>query len=238
MAGVDWDKGLPVDVLALVAKARGVKKMKSMRGVSKTWQQGFELGVARIAIRKPEYPVLGSDAPLRFPFLTQIKLGMSAADAASLEALQGFLRLDRLYLGHSYSQIPVLPGALSCRLADSDLQHLRGMRLSALDLNLCKCLTDDGMKALRGLPLTSFRACGCTKVTAASLQNLRGMPLVTLSLGGCSVLISREALDPLRGMALTKLDLAAEYGALKGITFQKVHVLGWDFSLRIQKELP
>ena len=42
----DWDKGLPPDVLALVAKAGGMEAMKGMRGASKNWQQGFELGVS------------------------------------------------------------------------------------------------------------------------------------------------------------------------------------------------
>lgn len=36
---VDWDKGLPPDVLALVAKAGGLEALKGMRGVSKAWQE-------------------------------------------------------------------------------------------------------------------------------------------------------------------------------------------------------
>lgn len=39
MAGPDWDKGLSIDVLGLVAGSG--KDLKSMRGVSKTWQVGF-----------------------------------------------------------------------------------------------------------------------------------------------------------------------------------------------------
>lgn len=47
---MDWDKGLPSEALALVAKARGTDNAKKIREVSKTWQQGFDLGVTGIKI--------------------------------------------------------------------------------------------------------------------------------------------------------------------------------------------
>lgn len=46
----NWDTGLTADILGLVAKAGGIKEMAVMRQVSKTWKQGFELGVSGITV--------------------------------------------------------------------------------------------------------------------------------------------------------------------------------------------
>lgn len=47
-APIDWDKGLPIDVLAIIGGGR--EETKSMREVSKTWKAGFERGVHRLKI--------------------------------------------------------------------------------------------------------------------------------------------------------------------------------------------
>lgn len=100
---VDWDKGLPEDVLALVANAGGIEEMKSMREVSKTWELGFELGVQAITIFGLEQPMLppGLEAARRFPGLIKLDLGRSAAEIALpwLRNLRAFPKLRSLDLG-------------------------------------------------------------------------------------------------------------------------------------------
>lgn len=72
--GADWDKGLPSDVLAMVARAGGITEMKAMRGVSKQWQEGFELAVVSIkaSLKTPSLP---REVALRFPVLTSLDVG-------------------------------------------------------------------------------------------------------------------------------------------------------------------
>lgn len=135
----DWDKGLPDDVLALVAKAGGVNEMKSMRQVSKTWQLGFELGVQGITILEVhpmlppgmQHPMLpqGMEAAGRFPALTKLDLGRSAAVAALpwLINLRAFPNLDTLILGERTSCQGVWP----------------------CNRNLPRWLKDDGMAVLQ-----------------------------------------------------------------------------------------
>lgn len=48
MEDPDWDKGLPTDVIALIARSVYMGETAVMREVCKTWQQGFELGVSSI----------------------------------------------------------------------------------------------------------------------------------------------------------------------------------------------
>lgn len=54
----DWNKGLPLDVREVVAKAGGVKEMQMMRRVCKTWQQGLDLRITTIAITSMRHPPL------------------------------------------------------------------------------------------------------------------------------------------------------------------------------------
>lgn len=126
MANVDWDKGLPVDVLAVVARVGGPRSMMEMRGVSATWQQGYELAVTGITIKSSHdlqcaIPPSGTEAPQRFPALAKLNLGQSTLDAAWLANLRAFRKLDTLNLGTSlFSRA----GTLGSRLADADMQHL------------------------------------------------------------------------------------------------------------------
>lgn len=45
---IDWSAGLPKDVLELVVEMGGLKELKAMRAVSKTWKQGFEGRVTKV----------------------------------------------------------------------------------------------------------------------------------------------------------------------------------------------
>lgn len=122
---LDWDKGLPTDVPALVAKAGGVKELKSMRGVCKAWQEGFELGVQGIKILGPDYPALplGLEAARRFPGLTKLNLVYTSPESKScLENLRSFPRLSNLILGNGVS---TYPACLPMELDDADMAHLQ-----------------------------------------------------------------------------------------------------------------
>lgn len=98
--GVDWDKGLPPDLLALVARAADMQETKVMRRVSRTWQQGFELGVRCIAVHF-EDPVLPNwlKTAQRFPALTMLDLGASRTSTNWLANLRAFPKLRSLKLG-------------------------------------------------------------------------------------------------------------------------------------------
>lgn len=188
MKGVKWDKGLPLDVVAMVAKVGGCEEMKEMRAVSKRWQQGFELGVTAIKILNPEDPLLpsiGSEAVRRFPRLAKLDLGGSGVETSWLPALRVFPNLINLSLGRKLGR-DLTPGSLAQRLVDADMGHLRGLRLAFLDLSWCGSLTDAGLEALGGVALSGLSLCGCSGLTADGLACLRGLPLTHLDIGGCS----------------------------------------------------
>lgn len=165
---IDWDKGLPSDVLALVAKAGGNSDMKVMRGISKTWQQGFELAVTGITLDyeypfippeeepapgwfgpscQPRRPKGASANPLfltavRFPRLTRLALGKCAADEAWLETLRAFPNLKSLDLGLGRdTSVVFFRQYFTFRLTDTGLRHLRGLPLTNLGLSFCDQLT-------------------------------------------------------------------------------------------------
>lgn len=136
---VDWDRGLPLEVLALVAKAGGTMAMKGMRGASRTWQQGFDLGVAGIGIFDDTKPVLTcgacilyrpphqfprSEVTLGFPGLPKLDLGQSAIRPAWLKKLKLFPRLDILIHGLS-TYLRGSPSSLALHLSDFHMLHLR-----------------------------------------------------------------------------------------------------------------
>lgn len=205
MEVADWDKGLPLDFLALVAKTGSIKDMQCMRAVSKTWQQGFELGVTSISISSPSHPVLPTSlqAVQRFPWLESLDIGNSTTNTQYLSSLGSFRHLKNLQLGHSAG--PLQAWTLETRLMNSDLGRLRGMQLKALHLAKCELLTDAGVEALQGMPLSTLDLGGCFRLTDASLKFLKGMPLTNLVLRGS--IARRSTLEYLRGLPLTCLDL-------------------------------
>lgn len=153
-AVLDWDKGLPTDMLGLVAQAGGVEELKrSMRGVSKTWQDGFELGVRGITLgtQAPPYlpfRILGPSRR-RFPLVSSLDLGLSSIHEAWLSGLGArFPNLACLILGNQPSPVafPVLappvysstrphPYSLVSRFSDACLAQFGEMRnLTSLNL--------------------------------------------------------------------------------------------------------
>lgn len=231
---MDWEKGLPLDVLALVARAGGGPKNTSgMRATCKTWEHGFELGVRgiKIGLRGPLPPSEEASSPrsaapnptasrpaapccaaLRFPMLRSLDLGESRADEAWLETLSRFPRLEALTLGHRGS---VRSGAsLFSRLSDNGLRRLGEIplpRLAHLDLRRCRKLTEAGLEHLRKLPLTRLNLQGCEGV--GSLAPLHGLPLTSLSLEDCFQLAPAD-LGHLRGAPLAHLNLGYCTGLL------------------------
>lgn len=123
---VGWSTGLPIDVLALVARAGGVSEMKRMRSVCKSWQEGFDLGVTGIGICELQHPVLpsGVAAASRFPGLTQLDLGCSAVGKDWLDHLGAFSKLEILTLGGWPDGLGP-GGALSVRLKAVDMKRIQ-----------------------------------------------------------------------------------------------------------------
>lgn len=72
MIDVDWDKGLPPNVLPLVA--RGDDDLKAMREVSKTWREGFNSSVTGVRV-KARGPVPKFGFFLKSPSLTSLDMG-------------------------------------------------------------------------------------------------------------------------------------------------------------------
>lgn len=164
---MDWDKGLPTDVLVLVANAGRFEKMKAMRGVCKSWQLGFELGVTGISLNSlyPLLPEDGTEAARRFPMLCKLGLGKSKTNIKQLEALKAFPRLASLALGSTPNIGSFDPWSTRVRVDDASLSELIQFQgLTHLDLSWCIRLTDLG--ALGGVPsLTSLDLQGCKELT-------------------------------------------------------------------------
>lgn len=232
MAGVDWEKGLPPDVLGLVAKAGGLKEMMGMRGACKTWQQGYELGVTAITIHF-EDPVLplGAEAAQRFPGLKVLSIGDSRTEVGDLQGLRALPNLDTLILGKmrisevvfgglaermnngGMMRLHGLPlthlGLHGCRnVMDWGMGWLRGMPLRLLDLQSCPGVRDEGLNVLKGMQLEGLTLTSCQNLSHVALDCLRGAPLAKLNLWGCSGILRDEGLERLRGFPLTSLGLS------------------------------
>lgn len=87
MAEIDWDKGLPLDVLANVAG--GSDLLKAMRGVSKTWKKGYELSVTVIQIWDEGPPPPPTEIfSERFPSIGGLGLGKAPMSEDNLGCLR------------------------------------------------------------------------------------------------------------------------------------------------------
>lgn len=100
---VDWDKGLPPDVLDLIVKAGGLAEMVGMRGVSKSWQEGYELSVSKIKTHPlaPQPPPTDSQTlHPRLPWLrvTNIEAAIGATPLSEDAAAHRFPHLNWLDL--------------------------------------------------------------------------------------------------------------------------------------------
>lgn len=242
-ASVDWDKGLPPDVLGLVAKAGGVPEMKAMRGVSHSWQQGFELGVGGVIIRmaKRQVPPLREVTVQRFPGLTHLDLAERSVPEAWLQNLRAFPKLKSLALGFPSNRGGTASMLGAC-LTDAGLGLLRGLPLTSLRLSRCCLLTD--FEALRGMPLAILDVSttgGYSCLTPTALDCLRGLPLTQLRLRWCRMQ-DYGYLYGLRGKPLTSLDLgwltwgrrnvpADELlGILCGMPLTRLWLKGWSMT--------
>lgn len=168
-SAIDWDEGLPLDVLALVAGgALKLSKMKAMRGVSKTWQRGYEIRLTKLTIRKAG-PIPNSMEQLaeRFPALTSLDLGKSLLPPIRLARLASLKNLVILNLGE---RCPEEYGVYRWR--EPETGQLAG------DLNT--------LEPLQGIPLQSLSLYGCKCLLGSALAPLNGMPLATLDLSLCS----------------------------------------------------
>lgn len=122
LQGPDWDKGLTIDILGLVA--RGRNDLSVMRLVSHTWKAGYEASVRGIWFRNQRGlppPPIGSMAE-RFPRLSQVAMGHCPLPEAALEGLAGLPQLKTLDLGfwpgdEGWPDDPDLP--IAYRLTDA-----------------------------------------------------------------------------------------------------------------------
>lgn len=199
MEDADWDRGLPPDILALVAKSGGMASMTVMRGVSKSWQRGYELGVTslKICLHSPMLPP-GETSPQRFPYLASLDLGGRPVEEQTLQALKAFPKLRFLTLG----------------LAGNAFQQQFWT----------SAITDTHLAALRGTPLTSLTLDGCRGITPEGLAHLQGMPLAALSLGSCKGVLTDGGVAALRGLPLTSLNL--EGIGIEGLSDAGLAILG------------
>lgn len=226
----DWDQGLPLDVLALVAG--GSNLLKAMREVSKTWQKGFDYSVTKLRVG-PEGPLLplgGGVFCERFYAVTLLNLERSLIAEADLAHLAGLNRLRILQLGNPVGLNRNL-NVLSHRLTANGLRLIRGLQLNWLCLG-CSLLRDRDLRKLKELPLTALELSWCGKLTGEGLKYLEGMPLISLRLDTFKQLVDCEVL---RSLPLTRLQLAQwpNLESLKPLLGKPLNVLNLDDCPRI-----
>lgn len=206
---MDWDKGLPMGVLTLVAQAGGIEHMKMMRNVSKTWKAEFEMGVARlkVVLDSPSLP-WGAAAAQRFPLLISLDISESCIEEEWMENLGSFKKLKRLVLGSYKEEDGWSPHAhnrsLAVRLSDEGMAHLRGLPLTNLGLGCFNSVTDFGMQSLHGMPLTELDLSMCNGVTLSEIHDL---PLTRLRMVNQIWKMASTDVGYLEKMPLTDLDL-------------------------------
>lgn len=125
---VDWDKGLPLELLSAVAGGQDL--LKAMRGVSLTWKAGYEASVKKIKLSRygPMLPAGGVFA-LRFPAARSVDLSAS--------------RLVRSHLDESLrclfgAKITHLVMQEFSTLTDECMPLLRQLPLTRLELSGCE----------------------------------------------------------------------------------------------------
>lgn len=214
----DWGKGLPLDVLALVAGGRDL--LKAMRLVNRSWQAGFDCSVTTMKV-KFDGPLLPASEVFckRFPMLTCLHLGESQMAEADLAKLDGLKRLSNLFLGAPEPyKTSSNKGRLVDRLTGEKLRRLFWLPLKHLDLGGCVGATC--LKGLWGMELTSLNL-SCCRLSDDMLQHLERIPLTSLKLGQMWSLPSFEGLmrgERLRGLPLTSLDLeSAHFKSIEGL---------------------
>lgn len=249
----DWEKGLPLDILAQVAG--GCDELKTMRGVCKSWQEGYESSVTKIRITKTG-PVLPDDRSFqaRFPLLAALHLEYCNDSKPALQNLVGLSRLAILSLRpssrprHSIAsmvrdedleplsrmQLTGLDLSYCCRIGRTALENLVGMPLVSLCLDHCSHLGKNALETLRGLPLTKLDLSYCAKLNNEDLESLEGLPLSDLNLEGWAYLTG-EGLNNLGGLPLKKLNLGDcirlkdDLGYLRALPLSSLRLCGCIF---------
>lgn len=214
MASVDWDEGLPLEVLALVARGKGyfsvAQEMQRMREVCKNWQQGFEMGVTRMKISQGAIsPPTDGTLAERFPALISLDLSNCEMREDQLVCLRGMTQLRSLTIVNTVQEIFVYGSGLCTVLTGTGFQYLQDTLLTRVDLSCCKGLTDVALHYLRRLPIESLDLNGCKKLTNAGLCFLKEQPMqiTDLNLAWCD--FSDEGLEALGDLPLTRLNLSS-----------------------------
>lgn len=221
MDEVDWDKGLPLDLLSKVAG--GQNALKAMRGVSRTWKAGFESSTSKVKLGcKGAVLPRGGAFALRFPAVRALDVSDSLTARKHAAGILGRV------VGAGITSL-ILRGCDS--LTDYEMDLLGELPLTRLDLSGCSQITDVGLQFLHGLLLEDLDLGGCRRLTPAGLAHLRGMPLRRLVLSKCCNIFGSpapEELAPLAAMPLTDLDLAwsclsdAGLAALRGLPLTRL----------------
>lgn len=134
----DWDRGLPPNVLPLVAKTGGVNATKVMREISKSWQESFEPSVTCITIpNSADFPytlLFEAAFSLRFPALTKLDLARGPPPPLPqpqgqrpLKHLGNFPKLKTLILG---SVGMLFQKDFTTDVCDEWLMDLQGLHLT------------------------------------------------------------------------------------------------------------
>lgn len=186
MGELDWDKGIPLGLIGLVAVLGG-PEMSVMRGVSKNWKTGYEESVKKIWIFS-EGPAPTADFASRFPSLEILDIGSCPMPEAALSCISGLKHLSTLNLG----SFPSIEGMgrgehpmLAYVLSNASLEIVKGLPITSLDLSFCFRLSEKGLARLRGLKLARLELMGSR---IRSLEPLRGLPLTYLGLYECRLL--------------------------------------------------
>lgn len=223
MASVpDWDKGLPFEMVAKIASHSG--GAGAMRRVCKSWQEGFDSQAMKIILNSGcTLDPLSEPLFLRFPSLISLDIGESQTAPSALQLLFGLKKLLSLSLGSSLFSL--VKGSLAVQLRDRDLQYLRGLSLTSLDLQACSGLKGTSLEILRGMPITRLNmARGGTGVdlgfldyvpllkdfsspgymTEAGMKCLARMPITSLALENAD---NAPWMSLMRGLPLTHLQV-------------------------------
>lgn len=224
----DWEKDLPMELLALVARLGGQDEMKAMRGVCKEWQQGFEWGTTGLTVQR-NGPVLMVDWNHfeRFQRLASLHLGDSYVAEADLKPLSSLKQLQTLSLGtQSNSSNPKwFAGALFSCLTGSCFRFLEGLNITDLNLRACTRVVPAELAFLRGLPLSRLDFSGCSGHFSKMQISLvrRSDCKFLLAILGLSGLQNQSVLEAFANTPFTSLDLS-EY-PFKYLDGERIHFL-------------
>lgn len=204
---LDWEHGLTLDILGLIAGGRD--ELKGMRLACKTWLEGYDIGVSRIKISGTDAPPLPA-APsfaARFPKVLAVDLLEANMQPAGLASLQGARKLDSLTVGYTWGDFDS-DGALHVlrrTISSDDLGILEGLPIRVLSLGWCQELNPEELGGLQGLKQLTKLHLGGVGMTKAGVAFLRKMPLEALCIDRGNV--SNKGLKFLKGKPLQVLGL-------------------------------